>query len=80
MLTHNTDVIFTRLIDGNMEFLFGFDYCFDFSHTHTHTHTHTLLSFILLEIFSFFCKNVPIHPYGEFFKFHSATASIYLQL
>ena len=38
------------------------------------------LPFILLEIFSFYCKIVPIHPDGEFFKFHSAITSAYIQL
>ena len=38
------------------------------------------LPFILLEIFNFFCKIFPIHPYGDFFKFHSAITSTYVQL
>ena len=38
------------------------------------------LPFILLEIFSFFCQILPIHPYRDFFKFHSAITSAYVQL
>ena len=30
--------------------------------------------------YSAFCKIFPIHPYGEFLKFHSATTSAYIQL
>ena len=37
------------------------------------------LFFILLEIFSFFFQNVPIHPYGGLFKCHSATTSASVQ-
>ena len=38
------------------------------------------LYFILFEILSFLCKILSIHPYGDFFKFHSAITSAYVQL